>query len=103
MSRKREIKVKLYARAIIAITLITSWSLLSLSGLVLWLAPTGRRSGQIELLFGLTKQEWGDVHFWIAIATIIITLAHIIIDWKVFRGIIRYLTNPHRRRDMLSS
>ncbi|MBM3167424.1 MAG: DUF4405 domain-containing protein [Chloroflexi bacterium] len=103
MRRKREIKVKLYARAIIAITLITSWSLLSLSGLVLWLAPTGRRSGQIELLFGLTKHEWGDVHFWIAIATIIITLAHIIIDWKVFRGIIRYLTSTHRRRDMLSS
>jgi len=103
MSRKREIKVKLYARAIIAIMLITSWSLLSLSGLVLWLAPTGRRSGQIELLFGLTKQEWSDVHFWIAIATIIITLAHIIIDWKVFRGIIRYLASPHRKRDMLSS
>jgi len=103
MNRKREIKGKLYARAIVAIMLITSWSLLSLSGLVLWLAPTGRRSGQIELLCNLTKQEWGDVHFWLAIATIIITLAHIIIDWKVFRGIIRYLTSIQRKRDMISS
>jgi len=88
MNRKREINTKLYARAIIAIMLITSWSLLSLSGLVIWLAPTGRRSGQIELLLNLTKQEWGDIHFWIAIATIVITIVHVVIDWKVFRGII---------------
>ena len=103
MNRKGEIKVKLYARAIIAIMLITSWSLLSISGLVLWLAPIGRRSGQTPLLFDLTKQEWGDIHFWFAIATIIITLAHIIIDWKVFRGIIRYLTSIHRRNDIIPS
>ena len=102
MNRKHEIKVKLYARAIIAIMLITSWSLLSLSGLVLWLAPIGRRSGQTPLLFDLTKQEWGDVHFWIAVSTIIITIAHIVIDWKVFRSIIRYLTSIHRKKDMIS-
>jgi len=102
MNRKHEIRVKLYTRAIIAVMLITSWSLLSLSGLVLWLAPIGRRSGQIPLLFNLTKQEWGDVHFWIAVSTIVITIAHIVIDWKVFLGIIRYLTSTHRQQDMLS-
>ena len=96
MKYNRPIKVKVYARAVVAIMLITSWSLLSLTGLLLWLAPTGRRSGQIELLFGLTKHEWGDVHFWLAVATVVVTLVHTIIDWKALRGVIRYLTSVHR-------
>lgn len=96
MRYSRPIKVKVYTRAVVAIMLITAWSLLSLTGLLLWLAPTGRRSGQIELLFGLTKHEWGDVHLWIAVATVAVTLVHIIIDWKALRGIIRYLTSVHR-------
>ncbi len=102
MNRKQEIRVKLYTRAIVAIMLVSAWSLLSISGLILWLAPTGRRSGQLELFLGLTKQEWGELHFWIALATIVITVVHIIIDWKVFVGIIRYLTSTRRQQDMLS-
>ena len=96
MKSNRPIKVKVYARAVVAIMLITSWSLLSLTGLLLWLAPSGRQSGQIELLFGLTKHEWGDVHFWIAVGTVIVTLVHVIIDWRALRGVIRYLTSAHR-------
>jgi len=98
MKYNRPIKVKVYARAVVAIMLITSWSLLSLTGLLLWLAPIGRRSGQIELLFGLTKHEWGDVHLWLAVATVLVTLVHTIIDWKALRGVIRYLTNVHREQ-----
>jgi len=98
MKYNRPIKVKVYARAVVAIMLITSWSLLSLTGLLLWLAPIGRRSGQIELLFGLTKHEWGDVHLWLAVATVVVTLVHTIIDWKALRGVIRYLTNVHREQ-----
>ena len=101
MKRSRPIKVKLYARAVIVIVLITAWSLLSLTGILLWLAPTGRRSGQMELLFGLTKGEWGDLHFWIAVATIVVTLVHIIIDWKALRGIIRYMTSAHRSQRVI--
>ena len=98
MKYNRPIKVKVYARAVVAIMLITSWSLLSLTGLLLWLAPTGRRSGQIELLFGLTKHEWGDVHLWFAAATLLVTLSHVIIDWKALRGVIRYLASAHREQ-----
>ena len=96
MKSNRPIKVKVYARAVVAIILITAWSLLSLTGLLLWLAPSGRQSGQMQLLFGLTKGEWGDVHFWIAVATIVVTLVHLIIDWRALRGVIRYLTSVHR-------
>ena len=96
MVQSRPIKAKVYARAVVAIMLITVWSLVALTGLLLWLAPSGSRSGKQLLLFDLTKSEWGDIHFWVAVATFVVTLVHIIIDWKALRGVIRYLTNVHR-------
>ena len=96
MKYRRPIKVKVYSRAVVAIMLITVWSLVALTGLLLWLAPSGPQSGRQLLLLGLTKGEWGDVHFWIGVAVLTVTLVHIIIDWKALRGVIRYLTSVHR-------
>jgi len=98
MAQKRPIKFKVYARAVTAILLIAAWSLVGLTGLLLWLAPSGQRAGQQILLLGLTKHEWGDIHFWIGVATVAVTLIHLIIDWKALRGVIRYLTTVHRER-----
>jgi len=100
MKARRPIRVRIYARAVVAITLIITWGLMAVTGLLLWLAPSGPRSGRELLLLGLTKQEWGDVHFWIAVATVVVTLVHIIIDWKALRGVIRYLTSVHRRPEI---
>lgn len=96
MKYRRPIKVKVYSRAVVAIMLITVWSLVALTGLLLWLAPSGPQSGRQLLLLGLTKGEWGDVHFWIGVATVVVTLIHLIIDWRALRGVIRYLTSVHR-------
>ena len=101
MGKGRPIKIKIYARAVVALLLITAWSLVALSGLVLWLAPSGSRSGRQLLLLGLTKGEWSDVHFWIAVATFVVTAVHIIIDWKALRGVVRYLTSTHRKGETL--
>ena len=96
MSEKRIIKTKIYARAIIAIALIVTWLLSAFSGLILWLAPEVRRAGQQPLLFSITKENWGDIHFWICIAVVVVTILHIIIDWKALRGVMRYMTSVHR-------
>ena len=98
MSEKRAIKPKIYARAIIAIALITVWVLSAFSGIILWLAPEVRRAGQQPLLFAITKQNWGEIHFWICVAVVVVTIIHIIVDWKALRGVIRYLTSVHRER-----
>ncbi|MFC1908841.1 DUF4405 domain-containing protein [Chloroflexota bacterium] len=100
MKSNRPIKIKVYVRAVVAIMLITVWTLVALTGLLLWLAPSGARSGKQLLLLELTKGEWGDIHFWIAVATFVVTIAHIIIDWKALRGVIRYLTSAHRRPEI---
>jgi CO dehydrogenase/acetyl-CoA synthase gamma subunit (corrinoid Fe-S protein) len=98
MSEKGAIKPKIYARAVIAIALIISWVLSAFSGLILWLAPEVRRVGQQPLLFGITKENWGELHFWICVAVVIVIIIHIIIDWKALRGLIRYLTIVHREK-----
>ncbi|MFH1015611.1 MAG: DUF4405 domain-containing protein [Chloroflexota bacterium] len=100
MQTRRPIKVKVYVRAVVAILLITVWALVAVTGFLLWLAPEGRQSGQSILALGLTKQEWGDVHLWIAVAVFIVTVVHIIIDWKALRGVIRYLVSAHRRPEI---
>ena len=55
MGKGRPIKVKISARAVVALLLITAWGLIALSGLVLWLAPSGSRSGRQSLLLGYPK------------------------------------------------
>ena len=100
MKTRRPIKVKIYARAVIAIILITVWSVTGLTGLLLWLAPSGQRSGQIPLLFELTKEGWGDIHFWLSISALIVTIVHIILDWRALVAVIRYLTSLHRSPKM---
>jgi hypothetical protein len=96
MPQKRTIKPKIYARAVIAIALITVWIGSAFSGLILWLAPEVRQAGKQSLLFGITKENWGDIHFWICVLVVVITITHIVIDWKALRGVIRYLTSVHR-------
>ncbi|MFC1906941.1 DUF4405 domain-containing protein [Chloroflexota bacterium] len=96
MKQTRPINVKTYTRAVVAIMLITVWTLVGLTGLLLWLAPSGSSSGKQALLFELTNSEWGDVHFWFAVAALVVTVVHLIIDWKALRGVLRYLTSAHR-------
>jgi hypothetical protein len=76
------------------------WSVTTLTGVMLYVAPTGRRSGWNELLFGLTKHVWADVHWWASIAAVVVTIVHVTIDWRTFRACVRHLahartTAPH--------
>lgn len=82
-------------RALIAIALIVLWGLAAMTGFLLYLAPTGPRSGRLILLF-LTKAQWGDVHFWMSIAASAITIVHIAIDWRALKACVRYLTSVDR-------
>ncbi len=98
MKSRRPIKIKVYIRAVNAILLLIVWALVTLTGIIIWAAPSGQRSGQRPLLFDLTKSEWCDIHFWVAVGTIAVTLVHIIIDWKALRGVLRYMVSVHRER-----
>jgi hypothetical protein len=102
MTKQRHVKIKIYARAIIAIALIFSWLLSAFSGLILWLAPEVRQAGKQPLLFDITKESWGEIHFWICVVVVVVTVAHLIIDWKALRGVIRYMTSVQRDATRIS-
>ena len=93
---RRPINRRAYARSIVAIALIVVWTLAASSGFLLWLAPEGPRSGQLLLLFGLTKRAWGDFHFWASVVALAVTAVHLAIDWRGLRSCVRYLTTPRR-------
>ena len=88
---------KLDIRASIGIALIVSWSAALLTGVLLYVAPEGRRSGRTDLLFGISKATWGEIHWWISLVAVGLTVVHLIVDWKTFRSCVRHLTHTHGR------
>ena len=82
-------------RASIGITLIAVWTLATLTGVLLYVAPTGKASGRQPLLFGITKNGWGDIHWWISLVAVIVTVIHVAVDWKTFRACVRHLAHAH--------
>ncbi len=50
----------------------------------LWLRyvlPPGSRGGHGLSLWGLTRHDWGDVHFWLAVALAALLLLHVALHW----------------------
>jgi hypothetical protein len=84
---------RLSIRAGIGITLITVWSVATFTGVLLYVAPTGRRSGRDDILLGLTKSTWGDIHWWVSLAAVAVTIVHVIVDWKTFRACLRHIVH----------
>src|SRR6476660_8545529 len=89
----RPVNRKMQIRVWVAFALLVLWGLAACSGFLLWLAPEGPRSGYLVLLLGLTKRQWGEVHFWLSVAASLVTVVHVAIDWRALRACVRYLTN----------
>jgi len=71
--------------------MLAAWGLSVFSGFILWAAPSGYRAGRMILFLGMTKRQWGDWHTWFSLIAIIITIIHLIVDWKGLKGSIKYL------------
>jgi hypothetical protein len=80
-------------RALVGITLLVSWVLATLTGVLLEVAPEVPRAGQQELLFGLTQRTWGDIHWWVSVLAVAVTVVHLATDWRTFRGCLRAMTH----------
>jgi hypothetical protein len=95
-ARRRGRRPALYVRATVAVALLVVWGMAAFSGVLLWLAPVGPRSGQLPLLLGLTKSLWGDLHFWVSVLALAVTGVHLAVDWRALRGCVRFLTSVDR-------
>lgn len=71
------------------------------------LPPEAGRSGGARVLWGLTRHEWGDVHFWTAVGLCGLLVTHLALHWSWICGMVRrFLTGAasgdkaaHRRLD----
>ena len=97
MKKQGAIRTKTLFRAIIALSMLIIWIFVVLTGILLWLAPHGQGAGQLDFIAGLTRHEIGDIHFYISLAAVALTIAHVFVDWKAFMGLMRYMVNTRHR------
>lgn len=83
--------MKLKIRGFVSLCLLLFWTISALSGIVLYLAPEGQRSGRALLAFGLAKQDWSGLHTGISFLALGFTVLHIILDWKILLAVLKQL------------
>lgn len=84
-------------RGLISLGLLVFWAISALTGLILYLAPEGQRSGRAILLFGLVKHNWSEIHTWFSFLALGITLLHIIVDWRILVAVIKLLIKGDKK------
>lgn len=50
--------------------------------LLKWILPPGSRGGQGLRLWDMTRHDWGDLHFWLAVALCLLMLVHVLLHWS---------------------
>lgn len=94
MKRKQKINFRIYLRAIVTLGLLSAWSLVTFTGVLLWLFPRGQVAHGF-LFWGLTRHGWGDIHFIISLIALGLTAIHIILYWRSLNQLLRYLIAVH--------
>lgn len=64
------------------LTLILILSLAATGLLLRYVLPPGSRGGSGLSLWGWTRHDWGDIHFWIAAALAVLLVLHVALHWN---------------------
>jgi len=64
-----------------AAALLVMLAMVATGFLLKWVLPPGSRGGHGMQLWGLTRHDWGDVHFWLAVALLLLALVHVALHW----------------------
>lgn len=51
----------------------------------------GRGAGEIKYLWSMTRHEWGDIHFYLAVLFVTLIVVHIILHWSWIKGYFKSL------------
>ncbi len=62
------------------LSLIAFFILISTGLLIRYVLPAG--TGHSLALWGLSRHEWGDVHFWLALFIVAVMVLHIYLHWR---------------------
>lgn len=82
-------------RKLTSLTALLSFTVLTVSGLVLFLTPQGRVAYWSEWrLWGLTKEAWGAMHILLSLLFLVMGVIHIVLNWK---AILHYMKDRSRQ------
>ena len=98
--RPLKTRIRVYTRALTDLLLVLLWLPATITGFMLWeplgVTPSSPGKGEKIMLWGLTTAEWGDIHWWISAAAVAVTVLHVALDFKAFKGAVRYLVQARR-------
>ncbi|MBI5949479.1 MAG: DUF4405 domain-containing protein [Chloroflexi bacterium] len=98
--RPLKTRIRVYTRALTDILLVLLWLPAALTGVLLWqplgVVPDSPGRGEKIMLWGLTTREWGDIHWWICVAAVAVTVLHVALDFKAFKGAVGYVISARR-------
>lgn len=57
----------------------------------------GASEREVAALWGLTRHEWGEVHYWVAYALLTVLAVHLILHWKWIFSVVRGKANASSR------
>ncbi|TVQ12907.1 MAG: DUF4405 domain-containing protein [Balneolaceae bacterium] len=87
---------KIYFRGVIGLLMLIIWSAVLTTGILMWLAPHGQGRGSEPFLFNLTRHDWGDLHLYLALTAVVITIIHVVADWKIFVSSLKHMVRSHQ-------
>ena len=97
-------------RYVVAILLFISTGIEVLSGFILWIViPRGRgdldltQAGYGRSLWGLQRNEWVDLHAWVAVFMLAIIIVHLVIHWRWILNMIQGKIKPNKANSNDSS
>lgn len=82
--------------------------LIATGALLTWVVPPGSRGGAGLSFWGLGRHDWGDIHFWVAVALVALMVLHVALHWTwvcliVTRGLRGGGTPPATSRNVVGA
>lgn len=92
----KKLNSKIYSKGIIALMLLIFWTGVATTGIIMWMAPHGQGMGSKSFFLNMNRHDWGDIHLYLALTAIILTIIHVIIDWKQFVNSLKHIIRVHQ-------
>jgi cytochrome b subunit of formate dehydrogenase len=85
---------KIVTKKVISLTLAFSFLVMSITGIMLYIVPKGKIAYWANWeMFGLTKNQYGDIHITSMLLFLVVTIWHIYYNWK---PLMSYLKNSSK-------
>jgi hypothetical protein len=79
-------------------TLLAMLAMVATGLLMRFVLPPGSRGGRGLGLWGLTRHDWGDVHFWLSVALGGLLVIHLLLHWTWVCTVVNTWLHPDRAR-----